>query len=301
MSELIFIAALILGILGLIMGFGLALAYKVLAVKTDPKLEKIIEILPGGNCGACGFAGCQSYAEELIGGKVKPNLCLPGGEEVNRKIAQTMGVKVEIREKEIALVRCRGGYSEAREKFDYQGITDCRAVSLVAGGKKGCDYGCLGLGTCIKSCPFDAIRMGENGLPVIDEDKCVGCGHCVNSCPRQIIELVPRTQRVFVLCLSRDRGKQVKEVCRIGCIGCGLCVKICPVQAITMENNLPRINPELCVACGECVKKCPTHSIWFAKDIAGRNIKKIPVDTLVQSTFEFKKEKEQKSSDAENK
>ncbi|MEA3369138.1 MAG: Fe-S cluster domain-containing protein [Candidatus Ratteibacteria bacterium] len=286
---MIILSAIILGGLGLIMGFGLAWAFKKLAVKTDERIEKILNVLPGGNCGACGFAGCQSFAQAVVKGKIEPDLCSVGGEQVARQLAGIMGVELVIREKEIALVRCRGGYQEAQEKFIYQGITDCRAALLVAGGKKECSYGCLGLGTCVASCPFEAIKMGENGLPEIDEDKCVGCGRCVASCPRGIIELVSRSQHVFVLCRSLDKAKQVKEICRVGCIGCGLCVKVCPVKAITIKDNLPRINPELCVACGECVKKCPTHSIYFFKDIPGRKEKEIPMDKFVQSTFEFKK------------
>jgi len=281
-------AALILSVLGLIMGLSLAFVFKKLAVKSDPRLEKIQNILPGVNCGACGFGGCRSYAEEIITGKIKPDLCPAGGDEVSRQIAKTMGVELVVREKQIALIRCRGGYKDAQEKFDYQGITDCRAAALIAGGKKGCGYGCLGLGTCINSCPFGAIKMGEDGLPVIDENKCVGCGRCIASCPRGIIELVSRSQPVFVLCRSLDRAKEVKPVCQVGCIGCGLCVKICPVKAIVLENNLPRIDEKICVGCGECVKKCPTHSIWFIKNIPGRKEKEIPMDQLVQSTFEFK-------------
>lgn len=289
---MIITAALILGALGLIMGLGLSMASKKFAVNIDPRLEKILKILPGSNCGACGFGGCRAYAQAVIEGKVSPDLCSAGGEEVARQIAKAMGVELKIREKEIALVRCRGGFKEAKEKFDYQGIEDCRANILIADGKKACRYGCLGLGTCMASCPFEAIKMGENGLPVIDEDKCLGCGRCVASCPRGIIELVKKSQQVFVLCLSQDKAKDVKEACQIGCIGCGLCVKICPVKAITIEDNLPRINYEICVACGECVKKCPTHSIWFDNQIPGRKKKEIPMDKFVQSNFEFKKEKE---------
>ncbi len=276
------------------MGLGLSLAYKKLAVKNDPRSERILEILPGGNSGACGFAGCRAYAEAVTEGKVAPDLCCVGGEDVSRKIAKIMGVELVIREKQIALIRCRGGNKEAKEKFDYQGIKDCRAALLTAGGKKGCIYGCLGLGTCVASCPFGAISMRENDLPKIDENKCVGCGRCVESCPREIIELVPRTQRIFVLCRSQDKAKQVKEVCEVGCIGCGLCVKVCPVGAIVLENNLPRINPNICVACGECVKKCPTHSIWLVKNVPGRKEREISMDKFVQSNFEFKKEKEKK-------
>ena len=289
---MVFYAASILGILGLIMGFGLAVAFKKLSGKTDVKLEEIITSLPGTNCGACGFAGCLGYAKAITEGKVKPDLCSAGGEEVAKKVSKIMGVELIIRKKKVALVRCRGGSKEAKEKFDYQGIEDCRAVLIVAGGKKECRFGCLGLATCVKSCPFEAIYMGENGLPVILEERCVGCGRCVASCPRGIIELVERSQPVLILCRSNDKGKEVKSLCQVGCIGCGLCLKACTVRAIKMEENLPRIDPALCMACGECVKKCPTHSIYFLKDVPGRKEKQIPMDKLIQSSFDFKKKGE---------
>jgi len=171
-----------------------------------------------------------------------------------------MGQEASAAEPAVAFVVCRGGKNEAASRFQYKGAADCRAAALLLGGPKACIYGCVGLGHCVKVCPFSAITMGENGLPVIDEKKCTGCGKCVRECPKGTLMLVPRTKLVVLACASHDKGKAVKDVCRVGCIACGLCVKVCPTQALTLVNNLPVMDYKKCIDCGICVARCPTKS-----------------------------------------
>ncbi len=261
MSGVVFLAVLSLGGLGLLLGGFLALAYTRLAVKLNPKQKAILEALPGANCGACGFPGCESYAEMVASGKVDPNLCTVGGGEVAAKIGEVLGVEVKVEEPKAAVLLCGGRRDQVGEKYIYFGITDCRAAMLLAEGGKVCRFGCIGLGTCEEACPFGAIQMTEAGLPTIDEDKCTGCGICVDTCPKSLFQLIPKPQKVYVACSSTEPGKAVRKTCRVGCVACGVCVKSCPYHAIVMENNLAVIDYEKCENCGICVYKCPTKSI----------------------------------------
>ncbi len=231
-----------LGGLGLILGIGLAIAAKRFAVAVDAREEEIMNILPGANCGACGFPGCQAYCSSLIIGEASVNACPVGGREVSLKLAEVMDVEVKETELQVAVICCRGGKDKVGEKFVYKGIEDCLPASLLQGGFKACSYGCLGLGSCVDACPFGALRMGENGLPAVDEEKCTGCGMCVKACPRNIIHLIPRSQKVYVACVSKDKGKDVRNVCSVGCFGCGVCAKLAYQGAITMDGNLPHIH-----------------------------------------------------------
>ena len=252
-----------LGGLSLIFGIILALAFKKLAVKMSEVELKIRELLPGANCGACGFPGCDAYAHALAekSGEYPPNLCTVGGPDTAKKIGELLGVKVEEMEPMISVLRCKGGREESAEKFDYIGPGDCRSNYILLGGNKACNYGCLGGGHCASVCPFGAIKMGDNHLPIIDPDRCTGCGICVKECPRQVLELIPRSQLIYLACKSLDKGKDVKQVCKVGCIGCTLCVKSCPYEgAIEMVGNLPQMNYEKCTSCGICFHKCPTKS-----------------------------------------
>ncbi len=252
-----------LGGLSLVFGIILAVAFKKLAVQISEKEKKIRDLLPGANCGACGFPGCDAYAHALAEqtGEYPANLCTVGGSETTQKIAEILGVEVEETEPKVCVLRCNGGCKEAIEKFDYVGPGDCRSNYILLGGNKACEYGCLGGGHCVEVCPFDAISMGPNHLPIIDPEKCTACGICVMECPRQVLELIPRSQLIYLACKTKDKGKAVKQVCTVGCIGCQMCVKVCPYPgAIAMDGNLPKMDYEKCTSCGICFNKCPTNS-----------------------------------------
>ncbi|HFE65413.1 MAG TPA: Fe-S cluster domain-containing protein [Caldithrix sp.] len=261
MNVQIVSALITLGGLGLLFGAILAFASRIFYVEKDPRIEKIDEILPGANCGGCGYPGCSNYAEAVVSGEAEPNLCAPGGEEVVQKIAEILGIKAEAAEPMVAVVRCQGAHGVAKDKFEYQGIRDCNAAVLVHGGHKACVYGCLGFGSCVASCPFDAMAMQDNGLPVVFEDKCTACGNCVEACPKGIMELIPRSQKVFLGCVNQDAGKEVRQVCSVGCIGCALCTKpkITPSEKLVMKDNMPEI-PSDWEDFETAVAKCPTKS-----------------------------------------
>jgi len=260
---MIYVKAILgLGLMGAIFGLALALAAKKFAVEQDPRQEMIVEVLPGANCGGCGFPGCSGLAAAIVAGKAPVDACPVGGSTVAAKVAAIMGVEAgAAKERKVARVLCQGGTGQCGVRFVYDGFADCKAAQLVGGGAKACAYGCLGMGSCVAACSFDALHMGPDGLPVVDEEACTSCGRCVAACPRGIIQLVPESQSVTVLCRSYARGADVRKTCKVGCIGCGLCVKACPNGAITMDNNLAVIDPAKCDACGKCVEKCPTKSI----------------------------------------
>lgn len=263
MDPMFLYSIIALGGLGLLFGVGLAVASKKFAVEVDPKIEQIIEVLPGANCGACGSPGCAAYADAVASGAVAANKCTPGGAEVAEKVAQIMGITtVETEEPKVAVVRCQGSKDKAIDKYIYQGIEDCNAAVLVDGGHKACGYGCLGFGSCVKACPFDAMYMKEDGLPFVIEDKCTACGLCVIACPKGIMELIPRSQDVFLGCVSQDKAKAVKSVCSVGCWACKICTtpKVTPEGAIVMEGNLPEIKDINSKDLFTAFKKCPSKS-----------------------------------------
>ncbi len=265
-------AVLSLGLMGAVFGLALAFAAKKLATEQDPRQDRIAEVLPGANCGGCGFPGCSGLASAIVEGKAPVDGCPVGGLAVAAKVAAIMGVDAgAARERKVARVLCQGSPDNCGSRFIYDGLADCKAANLLAGGPKACVYGCLGLGSCVAACTFDAMYMGPDGLPVVDQDACTSCGRCVAACPRGLVQVVPASQSVTVLCRSHARGAEVRKTCKVGCIGCGLCVKVCPTQAITMENNLAVIDPAKCDACGRCAEKCPTKCIVMrgAKTIAG--------------------------------
>jgi len=223
--SIILTASLSLAGLGLLLGLGLVLAGKYLSVEIDPRIEQIADMLPNANCGACGFAGCSGFAKALVAGTAEVTDCTPGGSETAAKIAAILGVEAGDVVETIAVVRCAGGDTAATRKSIYAGISNCQAAELVAGGDKLCPYGCLGLGSCQVACPFGAVVITEDRLAVIDAEKCTGCGKCVDACPRSIINLVPKSRQVHVLCRSLDKSKAVKAYCTVGCIACKLCAK----------------------------------------------------------------------------
>ena len=225
-------------VLGALFSVGLVIAARRFHIEEDERIVQAQALLPGVNCGACGYAGCQSYAEAVIKGE-KITFCAAGGPDVAKALAELMGVEVGDLQRLRAVVHCQGGSSRCMDRFEYVGEADCRAAQIMSGGPKACVYGCLGLGSCAKACPFGAIQMSEEGLPVIDPDKCTACGICVRTCPRNLISLLPAEYHMYLGCSSHDRGKAVKDVCEVGCIACGLCVKNDPHQATQLVDNLP--------------------------------------------------------------
>jgi Na+-translocating ferredoxin:NAD+ oxidoreductase RNF subunit RnfB len=240
-TILIAISAML--VLGLIFGIGLALASRAFAVDEDERVEEIVEELPGANCGACGYGGCRAYAEAVVEGE-DVDLCTAGGPEVADAVADIMGVETESRGEMRAVVHCQGGTDKCGLRADYDGEPDCRAADVTSGGPKACTYGCLGFGSCAEACPFDAITMSNQRLPVIDPDKCTACGICVGVCPRDLISLLDREYTMYLGCSSRNSAKAVKDVCSVGCITCGMCERKDPNEAIVIENGLPVLDYE---------------------------------------------------------
>ena len=258
----VMIAVVVLAVLGAIFGLVLAIASKVFAVEVDPREEAILGCLPGANCGGCGYPGCSGYASAVVKGVAPVNACAAGGEAVAAQIGEIMGVSAGAAVKQIAQVHCTG-CGQNYKQYTYVGIHDCVAASkLPGGGDLGCAYGCLGLGSCEKACPFEAIHVID-GVARVDEEKCKACNKCVDICPRHIIALEPyKTKRhVTIPCSSHDKGVDARKVCDNGCIGCSLCAKSCPKEAITMVNNLAVIDYEKCIGCGICAQKCPRKLI----------------------------------------
>lgn len=252
-------AVLTLSVLGLFFGVLLAISSKVFAVEQDERIPMITECLPGANCGACGYAGCSNLASAIAEGKAPINACVVGGNESMEKIAEIMGKEKTEAVKQVAYVRCRGG-NNASKKFNYQGLEDCNAALRVANGPLDCTFGCIGLGTCAKTCPYGAITI-ENGVAFVHDEICVGCGQCVAKCPRNIISIVSADQKYYVGCNSKAKGAEVRKVCNAGCIGCMLCVKNCPYEAISVVDNLARIDYSKCQNCGKCAEVCPRKII----------------------------------------
>lgn len=247
---------------GAIFGLGLAFAAKRFAVKIDPRVEQVKDVLAHAHCGACGYAGCEQYAEAVVNNKdVSPNLCIPAGSKGAEAVALITGKKAEIREPQFARVMCQGSRNITARRFNYEGVQDCRAAVLAGGGDKSCIYGCLGYGTCSRVCPFGAITMSADQLPVIDIVKCTGCRKCEAACPKKVIEVLPGSKSVLVSCHSKDKGGDVRKYCQVGCIACGKCVKVCPFDAPGIANNLSRIDINKCRVCGLCAGVCPTHAI----------------------------------------
>ncbi len=257
----IIIAAAVVGAVGLVIGVLLGVASEKFKVEVDEKEILVRNELPGNNCGGCGYPGCDGLAKAIAAGEAAVDACPVGGAPVGAKIAAIMGVEAGGAEKQVAFVKCKGTCDKTNMQYRYYGIDDCRKVSVVPGaGEKACAYGCMGYGTCVKACQFDAIHIVD-GVAVVDKEKCVACGKCVAACPNHLIELVPYKAEHLVQCSSHDKGKDVKAKCENGCIGCTLCTKQCEVGAIHMENNLAVIDYSLCTNCGKCASKCPAKVI----------------------------------------
>ena len=234
-------------------------------VEEDPRIDTVESILPGANCGGCGKPGCRGFAEATVKATSLDGLFCPvGGAGTMTKVAAALGMEVTVQTPQIAVVRCNGTCDHRQRTSQYDGYKSCAIEHSLYRGETDCTFGCLGCGDCVTACPFDAIHMDENGLPVVSEEKCVACGACVKACPRNIIELRNKGvkgRRVFVCCVNKDKGNIARKACTAACIGCGKCVKECPFEAITLENNLAYIDFRKCRLCRKCVSVCPTHAI----------------------------------------
>ncbi len=237
----------LVGIAGL---FAVLLAYlgKVLTVERDVKIDEIRALLPGSNCGGCGTAGCDNFAEMVVAGKVKASACAQVTKENAKKIGEILGTDDGGAEPTVAVVMCNGG-NACKDKFDYLGYGNCQANELVSGGTKACAWGCIGMTSCSRVCNYGALDVNGNGVSEIDPEKCKSCGLCIKECPKGLIKRIPKSAKIYIACSNHDRGKDVIQTCTNGCIACGLCVKNCPEGAIVMDNNLPVIDYSKCIGC----------------------------------------------------
>ena len=251
--------------LGLILAVILTLANKKLYVHEDPRIDQVNDMLPQAQCGACGEAGCRQFAEAVVAGRKNPAQCTVNTPEGNALIAKFIGVTMTRQEKQVARLACAGGSNVAFKRAKYQGLTTCRAATVVSGGGKGCSWGCLGLGDCAEACTFDAIFMDRFGLPVVIEDRCTACNDCVVACPKDLFSLQPVSHKLFVVCKSQDQGDQAEQECEVACTACGRCVADAPEGLIAIKNNLAVINYEQNdLASRTPIERCPTGAIvWI--------------------------------------
>ncbi|MBK1726525.1 RnfABCDGE type electron transport complex subunit B [Halorhodospira neutriphila] len=253
--------------LGALLAGILALANRLLHVPEDPRIEQIEDLLPRANCGACGYAGCRPFAEALIAGETEPARCTVNSPELNQEIAELLGVSVGSRERLVARLACAGGTHVAATRARYEGLKSCRAAALVAGGGKGCVWGCLGLGDCEEACEFDAIRLNRYGLPVVDTDRCTACGDCVEICPKGLFSLQPESHRLWVNCSNKDPQDEAQAHCEVVCTGCGRCVMDAPEGLIRIEQNLAVIDyTKNDLASPVAIERCPTGAIVWIDD-----------------------------------
>lgn len=257
------VAALIVGLVGIILGFFLGFSGEKFKVEVDEREEAILEVLPGNNCGGCGYAGCGSLASAIVKGEAPCNQCPVGGAPVASLIAGIMGESVDDVERKVAFVKCSGSFEKAKQDYIYNGVMDCRAMQFVPNnGPWSCESSCLGFGSCVKACPFHAIKV-EDGLAVVDKEACKACGKCVAVCPQNLIELIPYNATTVVKCSNKNKGKDVMAVCSVGCIACHLCEKTCQHDAVHVIDNIAYIDQSKCTGCGECAAKCPKKVITF--------------------------------------
>ncbi|QQO09855.1 RnfABCDGE type electron transport complex subunit B [Breznakiella homolactica] len=265
--NIVLLTALFAAALALILGLALGFFKEFFKVEEDPMVAKIRELLPGANCGACGYPGCDGYAKAIASGEADVTRCAPGGKATVDSLCQLLGVSASATSI-VAVLACQGSKEHAPVKGDYIGVPTCRGAKISTGGTKLCSWGCLGFGDCTMVCPFDAIHMGGDGLPHVDYAKCTGCKKCIIECPQQIIKEVPRERKgSMVICSNRNPIKaMVMKTCKVGCIKCEICVKNCPEKCITMENGIPVVDYSKCTSCGVCVAKCPTKVFKMLQD-----------------------------------
>ncbi len=281
MNSSILIAVGLLAIAGTVVGIVLTIASIIMAVPVNPKEEEIIEILPGANCGACGYSGCQGYAVALASGETSNcSLCAPGGKDVMEKVSDALGISASPGKYQMtAVVKCRGTCENTSTRADYYGVSSCQMASQVLGGPKKCSEACLGFGDCVRACPFDAINL-KDGVAVVDPRLCKACKICIAVCPKKIISLVPLSKKNAVnLCSNHEKGAVARKNCSVACIACGICAKKCPKDCIKVENNNATVDYETCVGCNLCVKNCPTGSMQM-----------LPLKTFELSTEDNKQE-----------
>lgn len=294
----IVIALIALGVLGFVGSLLLYVVAKQFYVFEDPRVGQVEEVLPGANCGGCGFPGCHGMADACVKAKESKNsleglLCPVGGAETMGKVAGILGLEAAAADPKVAVVRCAGDKCARPKNANYDGAKSCAVANATFAGETGCAFGCIGLGDCVKVCQFDALKMNpETGLPEVDEEKCVACGACAKACPKLVIELrkknaakTPNAKRVWVSCVNKDKGAVAMKACKNSCIGCGKCQKACKFEAITIENNLAFIDAEKCKACGMCVAECPKNAIQATE----------PVMAVVEK-IKAKKEAEKKAA-----
>lgn len=257
-----------LGSVGAVAAGVLAVASRAFHVDEDPRIARIAEILPGANCGGCGYPGCSGFAKAIVEGRADPAGCAPGGNDLAKQVAAILGIEVEDRVRMVARVRCGGKPSACGSRFVYKGVSSCKGAALLSeGGIKACPYGCDGLGDCVESCPFDAIHMGPDQLPIVDLQKCTACGKCVTACPKGVIALEAHAGEVVLHCHTRLPAKDVRKTCTVGCIGCKACLRACPYDALGWDANLPVFDYAKCKSCGLCIDACKPGCIIAFGDI----------------------------------
>ena len=266
MSTTIIWTIVILAGLGLILSLVLYLVAAKFKVEEDPRIDEVEKVMPGANCGGCGFAGCRAFADAAVKApNLDNNYCPVGGNEVMKKVAAILGYEIVEKTPQVAVVRCNGTCENRPRTNVYDGVKSCKVKAALYSGDTGCPFGCLGCGDCVEACQFGAITMDPaTGLPVVDETKCTACGACAKACPKHIIELRnkgPRGMRVFVSCVNKDKGAIARNACTAACIGCGKCAKVCAQEAITVEDNVAYIDFTKCKLCKKCVAECPTGAI----------------------------------------
>ena len=262
--NIILSTTLVIAAIGIIVGAGLVFMSRKFAVEVDEREVAVREKLPGNNCGACGYAGCDALAAAIASGNAPVNACPVGGAAAVEAIGDIMGTTAAAEERKVAFVACKGTCDVTKNQGNYIGIHDCRAAVLAGLNVTDCNYGCLGFGSCAEVCPQQAITV-KNGVAVVNRARCVSCGLCAKACPRGLISLIPESRIVRVQCSNRDKGPAVKKVCSAGCIGCGLCAKQCESEAIEFDGTLARVNPDKCTLCGKCAEKCPVKVITPAQ------------------------------------